>query len=63
MKPQPNQPDMFPDVSLIKPKTGADAGLQAMLDGGHVLRTTEPTEACQEASEILKRGVKQWHNV
>jgi len=58
MKAKPVQPDMFNDLSLIKPKPGTDAGLQSMLDGGVILRVSEPTEACLEASEIIKRVMK-----
>ncbi len=56
MKPLLNQPDMFNDLSLVVPKAGTDAGLQADMDGHVYLKATQPTEAAQEASEILKRG-------
>lgn len=56
MKPKLNQPDMFPDVNLLKPVPGTDVGLQSDMFGQVFLRATEPTEACQEAADIIKRG-------
>ncbi len=50
MKPKLNQPDMFPDTSLIVPKPGTDAGLQADIFGGVHLHQTMATEAVKEAA-------------
>ncbi len=57
MKAKLDQPDIFNDVSLILPKVGTDAGLQANMFGGVSLASTEPTEATQEAADIIKRAV------
>ena len=50
-----DQPDMFGDVSLIKPKAGTDAGIQVdMFNGKHVYSSV-PTEEVTEATVILKQ--------
>ncbi|TET42381.1 MAG: hypothetical protein E3J60_02580 [Dehalococcoidia bacterium] len=51
-----DQPDMFGDVELIKPKAGTDAGIQVdMFNGKHVY-SSDPTEQVNEAATILKQA-------
>ncbi len=56
MKPKLSQPDMFNDIELIKASPGTDAGLQADMFGGVHIIASRPTEAAQEAADIIKRA-------